>query len=78
MMSWTYPGSRTGGKVQCRQCEVGQFVDDGRIEFQIIDGPVVTLMKYTCQYCGLTELFDIAVPRRVPCQRSDFEEILPE
>lgn len=70
--------SRTRGMVQCKLCEKGGFEDDGRIELTDVSGKTITFMKYTCQYCGHTVLFDMSIPHKTKYQGSADQEIIPD
>jgi hypothetical protein len=79
-MSMTYPSSRIGNSGQCDQCKRsrGNMQDMGRLKVEDATGTSIELMKWTCDKCGYTMLFDLSVARRRPWQGEDYTEILPD
>ncbi len=79
-MSIEYPQSRIQSSGQCDKCKgVGGFmVDRGRLNLQDASGNIVELMRWTCNKCGYTMLFDLSVPRQHPLTDANFQEILPD
>jgi RNase P subunit RPR2 len=76
----TYPGSRIRSSGQCNQCRgfPGDMKDTGRIKLQDASGKPIELLKWTCNKCGYTMLFDLDVPRNLPWEDNEFREVLPE
>ncbi|MDX6528479.1 MAG: hypothetical protein QOH41_769 [Blastocatellia bacterium] len=79
-MSMTYPSSRIGNSGQCDQCKRsrGNMQDMGRLKLEDGTGTSIELMKWTCDQCGYTMLFDLGIARRRPWQGDDYTEILPD
>ena len=76
----TYPNSRTV-KLQCSMCNKnhGAMLDSGRLKLPDTAGNTVELMKLTCNRCGYTILFDLAVPRNRPLGYDPHRaEVIPE
>jgi RNase P subunit RPR2 len=67
-MTVTYPRSRIQSAGHCEVCKgpKGFMKDAGRLRLEDAEGNPVELMRWTCQKCGYTMLFDLAVPRAVP------------
>jgi hypothetical protein len=78
-MSMNYPGSRIKSSGQCDKCKgfPGNMQDMGRLKLHDAKGVPVELMKWTCDKCGYTLLFDLDVARRTPLNGEDYTEILP-
>jgi RNase P subunit RPR2 len=76
MFSIKYPQSRIKSSGQCSQCRtvVGEMQDTGRIILQDSSGKNVELLKWTCNYCGYTMLFDLNVARNVPFKGNGEQE----
>lgn len=76
----TYPGSRIQSSGQCDKCKQhpGYMQDSGRIKLQDTSGKPIELMKWTCNKCGHTMLFDLDVARNTPWEDIEYREILPE
>ncbi len=74
-----YPFSRMGIR-NCPACSWGGG------DLQVAPSVSVTvgedelrLLRYVCQYCGYTMLFDMELAKRRPRQRSDgYSEVFPE
>lgn len=68
MMRMRFPRSRIKSSGQCTQCRLhpGNMVDTGRATFRRADGQDVEMLLWTCDKCGYTLLFDLAVPRSRP------------
>lgn len=79
MLTMTYPGSRISSSGQCKMCRgvIGNFENNGLILLQNADGTELKLLRWTCNYCGFTMLFDPAVPANSPYKGEGKEE-LPE
>jgi hypothetical protein len=75
-----YPGSRIKTSGQCDKCKrfPGYMQDSGRIKLQDASGKSIELMKWTCNKCGYTMLFDLDVARNKPWEDDEYREILPE
>jgi uncharacterized cysteine cluster protein YcgN (CxxCxxCC family) len=73
-----YPGSRTKSSGQCDKCkDYGNMQDSGRLMLKLTNGNTVELMKWTCDTCGYTMLFDLDIPRTTPYASNEYREILP-
>lgn len=68
MMRMRFPRSRIKSSGQCNQCRLfpGNMIEMGRVALTRSDGQGVELMLWTCDKCGHTMLFDLAVPRSRP------------
>lgn len=79
-MSMVYPGSRIKSSGQCDKCKrfPGNMEDSGRLKLQDSAGAPIELMKWTCNKCGYTMLFDLGVARSMPWDGDDYTEILPD
>jgi predicted nucleic-acid-binding Zn-ribbon protein len=76
----TYPGSRIRSSGQCNKCRgfPGDMQDTGRIKLHDASGKTIELLKWTCDKCGYTVLFDLDVARNNLWQDTEFCEVLPE
>jgi predicted nucleic-acid-binding Zn-ribbon protein len=54
------------------------MADSGRLRLQDVAGKTVELMRWTCQRCGYTMLFDLDVVRAHPLPDRGVQEVLPE
>ena len=74
-----YPGSRIGVTTtsQCERCKSGRM-RDSPLRLTDADGMVLEMLKWTCDYCGYTMLFDIDVVLRRASEASDHGEVFPE
>jgi hypothetical protein len=52
--------------------------DMGRLKLEDATGTSIELMKWTCNKCGYTMLFDLDVARRRPWEGDDYKELLPD
>jgi len=50
----------------------------GRLRIPDVSGDIVELMKWTCEKCGYTMLFDLTIARNVPYDDDQFREVLPK
>ena len=68
MFIMTYPGSRISSSGQCKMCRgfPGTFQNRGLVKLQTNDGEEIKLLRWTCDYCGYTMLFDPSVPKQTP------------
>jgi RNase P subunit RPR2 len=66
-LEMTYPRSRLKSSGQCSECRLhpGNMVDSGRVRLAAQDREI-ELLVWTCDKCGYTMLFDLAVPRARP------------
>ena len=70
MIEMSYPRSRLKSAGQCSQCRLhpGTMMDGGRITLN--GSREVELLLWTCDKCGYTMLFDLAIPRSHPWHES--------
>jgi hypothetical protein len=54
---------------------IGNFEDRGLVTFQTNAGAVVELLRWTCNYCGFTILFDPSAPRQSQYRGEGTEQI---
>ena len=75
-----YPRSRISSSGQCNKCSgfPGDMKDTARIKLQDPSGKTIELLKWTCNKCGYTMLFDLDIPRNRPCENGEFEEVLTD
>lgn len=75
-----YPHSRIMSSGQCKLCKppAGMMTDAGRLLLQDTSGNTVELMRWTCNKCGHTLLFDLSVAFQRPFRDQEYEEILPD
>lgn len=78
-MTLTYPGSRISSSGQCKMCRgfPGNFQDCGLVSLKMDDGQEVKLLRWTCNYCGYTMLFDPSMARQT-AYRGEGEEVFPD
>lgn len=72
-----YPGSRLRITSTCEKCQRGEM-GDSRLRLQGADGNVLEMLKWTCNNCGYTMLFDIDVALSRPFKGPDYDEVFPE
>lgn len=79
-MSIEFPQSRISHSGQCQLCKgyKGFMQNDGRVHMEDENGKRIELLKWTCNNCGHTMLFDMEVVRKRPLIGQDFTEILPD
>lgn len=78
MMTISYPQSRVGSSGQCDKCnrDAG-FMKESRVQINDASGEAIDLLKWTCNRCGYTMLFDLSVPRQRPLKDTEFTETMP-
>lgn len=74
-----YPGSRIGvtTTAQCERCKSGEMRDSG-LRLPDAGGNVLEMLKWTCNFCGYTMLFDLDVALSSPFKCPDYTEVFPE
>lgn len=79
MMKHMYPFSRIISSGQCKMCRstYGNFNNQGLASLKSRDGSEIKLMVWSCDYCGYTMLFDVAVVEKT-AYRGDGEEVIPD
>ena len=72
-----YPGSRLRERPGCDKCERGEM-RDSRLRLPDADGNVLEMLKWTCNFCGYTMLFDLEIAFGRPFKGPDYDEVFPE
>lgn len=72
-----YPGSRLRISSSCEKCGNGEM-SDSRLRLPDADGNGLDMLKWTCNNCGYTMLFDIEVALSRPFRGPDYDEVFPE
>lgn len=79
MFTMEYPQSRIRSSGQCHHCRVntGWFENKGVVKMQGEGDGEVSLLRWTCNYCGYTMLFDYSVARSRPFTGAE-TEVFPD
>lgn len=72
-----YPASRLRVPTSCDKCGRGDL-KDSRLRLPDADGNVLEMLKWTCNFCGYTMLFDLHVALSRPFEGPDYDEVFPE
>jgi predicted nucleic-acid-binding Zn-ribbon protein len=74
-----YPSSRIGvtTTTQCERCKRGEM-QDSRLRLPDADGDVLEILKWTCNACGYTMLFDLDVALSQRFKAPDYDEVFPD
>jgi hypothetical protein len=51
---------------------------DSSLRLRDADGGVLEMLKWTCNFCGYTMLFDLDVALSRPFKGPDYDEVFPE
>jgi|GEM_PF-5683061 len=79
MLSIEFPQSRISRSSQCELCKGPKGVmQKSKAFLQDEAGTTIELLKWTCDLCGYTMLFDMNVIRNHPLHTEEYTEVLPE
>ena len=72
-----YPASRLRVSAGCDKCGRGEM-RYSQLRLPDADGNVLEMLKWTCNFCGYTLLFDLDVALSRPFKGPDYDEVFPE